>query len=203
MKDFMKNQRIYTISNIITFIFGLYFLEESMFNLNIHNDYLFFRDIKVDQLSQILDWYNKVEDFKFATGIDTPITLDILMRKYAEVAICKDEFFVGIYIIEQPRMIGILKGRLKYKSKDTVWISSIVIEPASQNKGFGSMAIHLLLEHLKMKHHVKSVYLAVIEENIPGRSFWFKNNFLALRKIENHLKLQERHQNVIIMHKEI
>ncbi|MCX7746736.1 MAG: GNAT family N-acetyltransferase [Clostridia bacterium] len=174
-----------------------------MFPLNIQSHLILFKDIKLEHLPQILEWYNKVEDFKFATGIGEPITLERLRQKYAEVAICSREFFVGIYLKEEPKMIGILKGSLKVEGEETLWISSIVIDPVYQNKGFGKMAVNLLLDYLKMKNAVKSVYIAVIEENIQGRAFWEKQNFKEIRKIENHFKLQNKRQNVIIMSKKI
>ncbi|MCX7710447.1 MAG: GNAT family N-acetyltransferase [Clostridia bacterium] len=174
-----------------------------MFSLNICNDTVFFEDIKIEHLPLILKWYNKVDDFRFATGIDNPISLDVLTRKYAEVAICSNEFFVGVYLCKEKKMIGILKGRFEYENKQSAWISSIVIDPQHQKKGYGSAAVSLLISFLKEKSNIRNVYLAVIEENIQGRSFWNKHHFIELRRIENHLKLQNRQQNVLIMQKSI
>ena len=174
-----------------------------MFSLNIGGEKIFFSDIKLEHLPLILKWYNKVDDFKFATGIDHPISLEQLTKKYAEVAICSNEFFVGINTRDENVMVGILKGRLEYKSKHIVWISSIVIDPDYQNRGLGSAAIELLLNHLKAYCSVKTAYLAVIEENVHGRAFWLKHGFQEMRKIENHLRLQDKQQNVYIMNKHI
>lgn len=172
-----------------------------MLSLNIHADTVYFKDIKLEHLPQILKWYNKIDDFKFATGIDKPMTLENLMEKYAEVAICINEFFVGIYCQKDNQMIGILKGRLEYENKNSVWISSIVIDQVFQNKGYGSLSIKMLLDHLKQFNRIKDAYLAVIEVNEQGIGFWNKNCFSEIRKIQNHIKLQDKHQNVIIMHR--
>lgn len=174
-----------------------------MHSLNIYNETVYFRDIKLQDLPLVLKWYNKVDDFKFATGIDTPLTLEMLTKKYAEVAICSNEFFVGIHDAAEQQMIGILKGRLEPKNKFSVWISSIAIDSMHQNKGLGTAAVNLLLEFLKTSHKIQYVYLAVIEENEQGRSFWIKLGFNELRKIENHLMLQNKPQNVILMHKQL
>lgn len=174
-----------------------------MFSLNIQNDDLYFRDIKPEHLPLILNWYNRVDDFRYATGIDIPISLGTLTQKYAEVAICKNEFFVGIYSIKEDKMIGILKGRLRYNDKDAVWISSIVIDSVFQQKGYGKSAIKLLLDYLKINYKIRCAYLAVIEVNMQGRKFWIKQNFRELRKIDNHLKLHDKNQNVIIMYKRL
>lgn len=172
-----------------------------MLSLNIQEDTVYFRDIKLEHLPQILNWYNKIDDFKFATGIDQPMTIDMLIQKYAEVAICANEFFVGVYSHIEKKMVGILKGRLEYENKYSVWISSIVIDSAYQNKGYGSLSIQILLKHLKYYNKIKEAYLAVIEVNEQGRRFWCKNCFNEVRRIQNHIKLQNKHQNVIIMHR--
>ena len=172
-----------------------------MFSLNIQEQTVYFKDIKLEHLPQILKWYNKIGDFKFATGIDEPLTLEVLTRKYAEVAICINEFFVGIYTVAENEMIGILKGRLEYENKYAVWISSIVIDSNYQRRGYGSSSIELALNYFKNHNGMKTAFLSVIEENEQGRRFWSKHNFLELRRLENHIKLNKRQQNIIIMQK--
>lgn len=174
-----------------------------MLALNIQNSIVCFRNIVLHDLPKILEWYNKVDDFKFATGIDKPISLSVLRQKYAEVVISSREFFVGIYELREGKLIGLLKGRLQNRNDSTVWISSIVIDPLYQHCGYGSSSIELLLGHFKSNNNVKKAYLAVIEDNFQGRAFWFKHKFCELRKIENHLKLNDKQQNVIIMQKSL
>lgn len=174
-----------------------------MHSLNIQNNVVYFRDIKLKDLAKVLIWYNKVDEFKFATGIDFPITLEILKQKYAEVVISQNEFFVGIYSCKKEEMIGILKGNLKFETGNIMWISSIVIDPAFQNMGYGTETVNLLINYVKLKSKVNEVYLAVIEDNIQGRTFWQKQDFKILRKINNHIKLNDKPQNVIIMYKNI
>ncbi len=170
-----------------------------MFTLNIQNSLIYFRDIKLSDLHKVLEWYNKVDDFKFATGIDFPITLEVLKQKYAEVVISKNEFFVGVYSSREQNMIGLLKGNLKHELENIMWISSIVIDPAYQNKGLGRESVNLLIRYLQKNNGINEVYLAVIEDNIQGRIFWEKQGFTELRKMQNHLKLHDKPQNVIIM----
>lgn len=174
-----------------------------MFSLNLKNGVLHFKDIKKENLPQILRWYNKVDEFRFATGVDEPISLEKLTQKYAEVSICSTEFFVGIYLNKENRMIGILKGSLKYIEKDAIWINSLVIDTGYQHYGYGSSAIDMLLSYLKENYEIRNVYLGVVEENIQGRSFWRKNSFLPLRVIESHIKMQNKWQNVIIMYRKL
>lgn len=174
-----------------------------MFSLNIQNDKVSLKDIRPVHLPSILRWYNQVDDFKFATGIDKPITFEAFRHKYAEVAICSNEFFAGIYRKKDDMLIGILKGSVQSRKDAAIWISSIVIDPGFQNRGYGSSSIGLLLEFFKSCQGIRTVYLAVIEDNRQGIRFWVKHDFTRLRIIKNHFKLQDRACNVIIMQKKI
>jgi len=174
-----------------------------MFPLNIRNDEISFFDIKLEHLPLILEWYNKVDDFKFATGLDAPISLAELTRRYAEVAVCGSEFFVGIYSFAEKRMVGILKGSVGLTHKDAVWIGSIVIGTGFQKRGFGSLAVKMLLQHMKNSCRIREAYLAVIESNMQGRAFWMKNGFKELREMGKRIKLHNTFQSVIIMHRVI
>lgn len=172
-----------------------------MFKLNIQNDVLRLQDIKLEHLPKILEWYNNVDDFKYATGVDTPITLEVLTGRYAEVAISSNEFFAGIYVIDTEGMVGLIKGRVKYREESAVWISSLVIAPKYQRRGIGTVSINLLLNHLKKYNNVMTAYLSVVEENIKGKKFWDKLKFQEVKKIDNYYHILDKHQNVSIMYK--
>lgn len=174
-----------------------------MHALNIQNEDVYFRDIKPGHLPEILKWYNKVEDFRYATGIDEPINLDTILAKYAEVAICSNEFFVGIYSKLDGKMIGILKGSIRYRRKDTAWISSIAIDTQYQGKGYGTTSLRLLSEYLSTCCGIKSILLAVIEENLQGKNFWESQNFREVRRVEKWIKWKDRKQNILVMLKEL
>lgn len=174
-----------------------------MLKLNLQNSEIFIKDIKYEQLPMLLEWYNNVDEFKFATGVDKPIPLEELTLRYAEAAISSCEFFSAIYLRNQGKMIGILKGRIKFKNKLAVWINSIVIDPNYQNKGFGTSSIELLLRYLKSELSVNGAFLSVIADNIKGRNFWDKLGFNEARKMSNHAHLEGKSQDVIILYKPI
>lgn len=175
-----------------------------MFSLNFTvNDKLYFKDIKIADLSRILSWYNGIEDSKYATGICTPMSLEALTQKYAEVAICGSEFFSGIYLKSDDTMIGILKGSIRYRSRDAVWISSIVIDPCFRKRGYGTMAVEMLLNCLEKCIGIKSAYIAVFEDNMEGRNFWFRQNFQVLRRSKSQLAFQGETHNILIMYRRL
>lgn len=174
-----------------------------MYSLNIKNESIYLKDVEINQLPEILKWYNKVDVFSFATGIDTPIVLRDLKLRYTEAAICSREFFCCIYKAGRSQMIGILKGTFQKEKDGSIWINSIIIDPKYQNMGYGGMVLDLILNHFKSNKGIKHAYLAVVEDNKQGRAFWTKHNFKEIKTIKNHLKLQDRYWDVIIMHRKV
>ena len=173
-----------------------------MLSVNIQARDINLKDIRKEHLPHIMSWYNKTEDFKYATGVYVPLSLEELNRRYREIILCNNEFFTGIYL-NSGIMIGIIKGNVQYQNKNAVWLSSIVIDYIYQNKGYGRMAVELLFKHLKAKTQAISVYLSVVEENGKGRLFWIRQKFRVLKKMEKHLGIQRNKHNIIIMYKRI
>jgi ribosomal protein S18 acetylase RimI-like enzyme len=167
--------------------------------MNIVDNDLEFKDLRIGQLEDIVDiveWYNSIADSTYATGMDYPIKRENLREKFVEVTICCSEFFVGIYITG--KLIGLLKGSFKYGDLSSIWIGSLVIDPKYRNKGWGSKAINLFVGYAKGKKCYKNIYLSVSEENVCGRSFWSKNGFLEVKKLDKTDGLNRR-KNVIVM----
>jgi ribosomal protein S18 acetylase RimI-like enzyme len=174
-----------------------------MFALNIENDGVYFKDIRFRDLLKVLEWYNNTDDYKFATGIGEPVTIELLRQKYAESLISRNEFFVGIYSKVDHKMIGIIKGRIHSGTNGEIWINSMIIDSAYQNIGIGSSSIRLLLKYFRDVISAKSVLLSVIESNTRGVRFWAKQGFSTLRRIEEYVRLRGEDQNVLIMRKDL
>lgn len=174
-----------------------------MLRLNIKNEIISFVNIRPEQLPDILKWYNNYNEFKYATGVDKPITMSCMMQRYEEAAICSSEFFVGIYENISSKMVGILKGRVKDKENHIVWINSLAIDPAMQGKGYGTLAISLLLGHMKNNHGIKTAYIAVVEDNIQGLKFWRSNGFTEVKRIDSNIMMDGEKHSTIIFQKPI
>lgn len=174
-----------------------------MYRLNAYNNIIAVRDIMACDLPHILKWYNMVDEFRYATGLDRPITLEGLADRYKKILASPDEFFAGIYLSAGSELIGMIKGKLKEPGKDAVWISSIAVDTAYRKRGFGKAAINLLLGSLRSEINVSNAYLAVAEENLPGIAFWKSVNFREINRINNHTSLSGEKRNVIIMYRKI
>lgn len=171
-----------------------------MYSLEIQNDDVYLKNIRFHDLERILEWYNRVDDFQYATGVDSCMTLDMLTQRYMSAASSSNDFFVGIYNREST-MVGILKGRIQSKGRPALWISCIAIDSLHQNKGYGRAAVNLMLDHFKAVRGIQTAYLAVVEDNLHGRAFWAGQKFKILKKIDKHVRIQGKTHNVIIMFK--
>ncbi|TYQ18387.1 UNVERIFIED_CONTAM: ribosomal protein S18 acetylase RimI-like enzyme [Acetivibrio alkalicellulosi] len=174
-----------------------------MLSLNIQGDDIFLKDIKLNELKYIYKWYNNYEEYKYATGVDYPISFNHLVRKYNESILCLDEFFVGIYSCNLYKMIGVLKGKYINLDKRTLWIRLVIIESGFQRKGYGQKAVNLLINHFKSNKNIKSVCLAVAKDNIKAIKFWHKQGFEEMESLNSFLELSEKPFNPIVMCKYI
>lgn len=174
-----------------------------MLILDIDDAVLEFNNVSGNDLPGLLNLYNNVDDYKFATGLDKPLTLKELYHKYAETLVCKDEFFIGIELKKDSDLIGIIKGGVNNKVKNALWINSVIIDKKHQNKGYGKRAISKLIDYFKYNYRIDKTFISVVEENKNAKEFWSKLGFVELRKMDNHIMLDNIKQDVVIMGKEL
>jgi len=172
-----------------------------MIDIKINDDVLCFENVQKDDYSTILDWYNDIDEYKFATGIDTPIRVDKLHKKFQEVLISNDEFFISIYIKSTNDCIGVMRGGVNTKFKDSLWINSIIIDKFKQRKGYGKRAVNLIISNFEKSHNIKNVYISVVDKNIKAINFWEGLGFKMFREMNNHLIIDNENQNVLIFSK--
>ncbi len=168
-----------------------------MFSLNVNNEDVFLKDVKLNKLIKIHKWYNNIEEYGFATGVDKPMPFDYILKEYFKVVSSPEEFFVGVYNLSN-EMVGLLKGKFILRKK-IVWIKVLIIKTEFQRKGYGKKAIELLRDYFIKKHHVKSIYLTVDKENKGAYAFWKKQGFKEVEKIEKYVSLQEKNIKLLVL----
>ena len=150
-----------------------------MFSLNVNNEDVFLKDVKLNKLVKIHKWYNNIDEYGFATGVDRPMPFDYILKEYFKVVSSPEEFFVGVYNLSN-EMVGLLKGRFISKEK-IVWIKVLIIKTEFQRKGYGKKAIELLRDYFIKKHHVKA-YTLLLTRKIRGLMHFGKSK--VLRKLK-------------------
>ena len=169
--------------------------------LNIHIEKLYFKDINHKDLIHLTRWYNSSDDYKYATGMNQPVTLKYIFHSYEKAAASNHEFFAAIYLKNDRSMVGILRGNLRKGNKNIVWISQILIDKIYQRKGYGSQAIKGLLDYFSKNAKSRDAFAAVAEKNTAGRLFWEKMGFKEYQKRRGYFKDSGEGFDIIVMHK--
>lgn len=171
-----------------------------MISVNIQNNIVVLKDIEHNQLDSVLYWYNMSSDYMYATGIESPVGMELLEAKFIEALHSNCEFFLGIHSYYENRIIGIVSGKLK---GEILWINVLAVGMEYQGKGYGSISVELLLKHFKQIKNVKEAYLAVAEKNFKGHRFWQNNGFNDIKHVNDKVLFEGKKHNVIIMHKRL
>ncbi len=173
-----------------------------MVDLGLKTDKLTFINIGKDDLQTVLEWYNRVEDYMFGTGIDKPMTMRELAAKYIETAVSSCDFYVWISTSDNEK-VGIIKGSIKCQEKNSIWINSLIIDPLHRKKGYGRSAVDAMVSHVSRYRKVTKIFVSVVEDNTDGMLFWKSIGFSEVKRIENHISLAGRLRGAVIMSKSL
>jgi len=86
----------------------------------------------------------------------------------------EDKFTFSIE--KDTRIIAIFDVLRDYKAKDNWWIGLLLIAPSIRGKGLGRKIVDYIIKNL-IRNGVRTVQLAVLEENEAGLLFWQKMGF--------------------------
>jgi ribosomal protein S18 acetylase RimI-like enzyme len=164
------------------------------------NERIKLKNVEFSQLPKLLSWYNRMEDYGYATGMASSVTLDELGKIFLNAYNNEEEIFAGIHSNYSGDMLGLIRGRIAF---DVFWIYVMITDRDYQAMGYGTSALSMLLEHLKSNAGVREVLLAVAEENPKGKAFWLKNGFTEVGKTESEIILNGRECTAVIMRKKI
>lgn len=142
-----------------------------MLNINIVNDTLLIKTINKNSFKNMYSIYS-ASDFKYATGVSSPMEFEQFMDEISKFILQKDVFFLDI-LLSSGESIGLIKGTIK-ESNNILWINSLVINTPYQEKGYGRMAVFLLETYFKQKHSIEKIFLSVSKNNESGKNFWTK-----------------------------
>ena len=170
-----------------------------MLSLFIKDRDLVIKDVEKTQLTKITEWFagDDINLYKYAMGIDKPITYDDLYEKYLEALINAHEYFLGISL--DGNLIGFLKGRVDYKNADEIWIMAMLIDTPYRNIGIGERVLKLIMKEFKDKYGINNFYACLVKENIRGKVFWQKNGFYEYRLSKGYFTINNKSYDLVIM----
>lgn len=88
---------------------------------------------------------------------------------------------------------GMLGYELANAEKDLVYILTLGVIKSYRNLGIASSLIHRVLDYASTIPTCRAVYLHVISYNVNAISFYKKNSFRCLQKLQNFYYISEHH----------
>lgn len=147
------------------------------------NFYLAFKEPVNEDMGVLEKWYGMTDCFGYATGFKDFSDIRERLRDTGT-----DRLKFMIYDLKQEVSVGFVFGQVKKIDRETVlWINILIIDPAFQNKGLGTLAINKLLNHAQIKYGVRTCLVAVSYKNRQGLSFWEKVGFSHSPGLEKSL----------------
>jgi len=138
-----------------------------------------FRSIKPQDMAFLEKWYSMTDELGYATGFKSFAEAKERILSYPMVSM--------IIALPGGMAAGFVCCELRKLDRNKVgWIHIIMVDPAYQNRGIGTMAVRKLLECFQSRG-CSAVMVSVSEQNTRGLRFWESLGFTRSRDMENVL----------------
>lgn len=108
------------------------------------------------------------------------------MYSLAEAKVYTENIPLSVY--NDDVMVGFLMYQLDPNDKE-YWITRLLIDKKYQNLGYGTKAMHLLLEKLKKDHNIEQVLISFDPENQVAEKMYVNMGFRDTGRIEDEEKV--------------
>lgn len=150
-----------------------------MIPVNISFENYEIKNIKFDELYDVLYCINQSNDNMKALGRSSPLSIEDIKQRYIETLTNSMEFFCGIFC--DHILIGIIKGRIEVKSLNELWLLSLILIEEHRKKGLGSKILKYVEEYFESSYSVEKLCAVIMEDNEYGQRFWKKNDYILNR----------------------
>ncbi|WP_444685273.1 GNAT family N-acetyltransferase [Alkalicoccus luteus] len=87
----------------------------------------------------------------------------------------------GLYTDDTPA--GFIMIGAKSSDGSYIWLDRFMIDHRFQGRGLGGAFLHEAIRFIRDKHRVNEIVLSVIPENKPAKTFYEKNGFVDLKRV--------------------
>ena len=133
--------------------------------------------------SDYLMWMNDLEVHKYTEQKYKKHTINDLKKFIIEKIKSNDEYLYGIFLLNNNKHIGNIKLGPIYHHHKTAFISYFIGDKNEWRKGYGSLAIKMILKEAKIKK-LKKIKASLYANNKSSIGALIKNNF----KLEGECK---------------
>jgi diamine N-acetyltransferase len=68
---------------------------------------------------------------------------------------------------------------------DKHWIIELMIDQGQQQKGYGRVAMHALIDHMKQFYHCQEIYLSIVPGNTVAQKLYESLGFQDTHTVEH------------------
>lgn len=159
-----------------------------------------FKDINVSNiekkdLPQIHTWMKLENQF-----IDKENNLKDLNERFLESYISECEFFLKI--TKGNTLIGIIKGRLEFKSLNEMWIWFFYLNDKYQSTGLNYDIINELMNYFSEEYDVSIFFTRLLNNDHENVNFWKDIGFRIVRMVKSFYDIGGKYIDMLIMKKE-
>jgi ribosomal protein S18 acetylase RimI-like enzyme len=168
-----------------------------MFDINFSFDNMNISSMESADIISAMEWL--VSEKRKGNLDERYLNIRELRERFLESYLSEGEFFLKI--IKGQDFVGMLKGRIEFKSSNEVWIWYYIINKDLKSKGIDSIILENLTSYFDKEFGIYSFFTVVSEDNIETKAFWNRNGFNLVRIAENFFENDGGDINMLIFKK--
>lgn len=166
-----------------------------MFDINIDLDDISISSIEREDIVIIQKWINEQNSSNIEN--EKPLGLKEIYERFLEYYVSESEFFLKI--IKDEKLIGVLKGRIEFKTNNEVWFWYFMLDDKLREFGLGSNIIKSVKDYFMNELGIYDFYTGVCEKDLRILKFWNKNKFLISRVSKGYFNINDEELDMIIL----
>lgn len=166
-----------------------------MFDIHIQLEDIKISSIEKEDVIDIQKWIN----YQNSNSDDknNPLPLKEFYERFLEYYISEGEFFLKIN--QEDKLIGVLKGRIEFRSVNEVWFRYFLIDNDLRGRGLGTKIIEVIKRYFSNNLGIDDFYTDVCESDARVINFWKKNSFKIYRVSKSYYNNDGKELDMLVM----
>lgn len=169
-----------------------------MFDVNINMD-----DIKICSIQkEDIEYIKNLLSFQNFTNKKDEVNQDELYQRFLEYYISENEFFLKIS--SNNKLIGIIKGRIEFKSEGELWIGYFYIDKnVLDEKGnyIQNRIMNVLIKFFIDEYGINDFYTTISDDDEQSLKMWKEYGYKVLRESQSYYEFNGILRDMLILKK--
>lgn len=165
-----------------------------MFDIHLVIDDISITSLEKQDILPVQKWINLQNHNSLS---EKPLASKEFYERFLEYYVSENEFFLKI--CKEDKLIGVLKGRMEFKTNNEAWLWYFLIDHEYRQQGIGSYIITNIIKYFIEELGVDHIYTGVSEKDISFIKFWKNNNFRLQRVAKNFFNVSGEDLDMLIM----